>query len=255
MGDPAPYPACGGGARMTDDQLVNAAMDEWRKLLSADASQTTDYERIETQQDVAGKNHLAAISPKVTTDMGLKRLRKELTRLRQENQSPVQESSQEEEEDPHQVVSQSSDSASAVSRIQRGPMDRGQSATRLRAILSCPSIVRNEEILLPFLRADRLHAEKAANRLLEYYLLTMELFGDDLLTRPILLNDLSRHEKKLLDSGWIQLLLTRDTAGRRIMTLDEVGPPDPSNILSKVRTESQFTYQTNIVTPTPPPLT
>jgi hypothetical protein len=182
------------------------------------------------EQDVQGKNRLAAISPSVTTNMGMKNLRKELIRMRQENRT---------EQSSHSVQQQSQSSSynstdDSSSSQSLAPNPRSQSPTRIHRILTEQSVVANEEILLRFLLADRLDAEKAARRLIEYYSLATELFGDPILLRPILLGDLNRQEQKLLESGWIQLLLTRDTTGRRIMTIDEAGAADPSNISHKV---------------------
>ena len=110
-----------------------------------------------------------------------------------------------------------------------------------RAILSNNNIINNEEILLRFIRADRLDTRKALNRLLQYYSLLVEIFGEQVALHQscIRLEDLDRQQRKLLESGWIQLLLTRDKAGRRILTIDEVGPYKQTSIINKVRTDDE----------------
>lgn len=205
--------------------VVEAYREEWEKLLVADLKQLSNYERIEMEQDVQGKNRLAAISPSITTKMGIKNLRKELIRMRQEHENKQGQI-------PQQQQSQTHDLDQATKRC--------HSPTAIGRILKQESVVKDDEVLLRFLLADRLHAEKAAKRLVEYYSLAMNLFGDEALKRPVLLGELNQQERRLLESGWIQLLLTRDTAGRRIITVDEVGPADPSNIIHKVRMRSLF---------------
>jgi hypothetical protein len=147
------------------------------------------------------------------------------------------------------VVVSNDDNANGPSSIQPEPVQLPKlrlctdSPSMVGRILNQDSVVMNDEVLLRFLLADRLHAEKAAHRIVEYYSLAMELFGDQVLTRPVMLGELNQHERRLLESGWIQLLLTRDTAGRRIMTMDEVGPADTSNIVHKVRRTFILTKQ------------
>jgi hypothetical protein len=233
----------------SSNEIVEASREQWKSVLAADHDRMTSYERIEVEQDVRGKNQLAALSPSVTTTMGLKSLRRKLKRLKETKQ--------------HHDLKEDASFATTISTYPKDSVqiksDRSNRRELKDRILSCQSIIADEVILLRFLLATRLDAEKAVNRLLDYYALAMELFGDAVLTRPILLDDLNRQEKKLLESGWIQLLGTRDAAGRRILTIDEVGPAEPSNILHKVsrrvtviyapksRTLSMITYNYDVM--------
>lgn len=215
---------------------TKASKEEWEKLLARDVESMSRYERIEMEQDVQGKNLLASISPSVTVKMGLKSMRRELIRMRQENSTESQSQKLDQQQQSQTDADDSNDRASAsVSEPSHASVTRSHSPTRVNQILKEDFIIQNEEILLQFLLADRLHAEKAAKRLVEYYAMAVELFGDAALTRPLLIGDLERQEQKLLESGWIQLLLTRDTSGRRIITVDEAGVADPANIIHKVR--------------------
>jgi hypothetical protein len=241
MGDYTPLSG-GGGSPMTSTEtattsiaagVVEAYREEWEKLLVADLNQMTCFERIEMEQDVQGKNHLAAISPSITTKMGMKNLRKELIRMRQENDHKRDQIPQQQHCQTHELDQTSSSTSSQLLDNTR----RSNSPTVIGRILNQESVLMDDEILLRFLLADRLHAQKAAARLVEYYSLAMDLFGDKVLARPVMLGELNQQERRLLESGWIQLLLTRDTAGRRIMTVDEVGPADPSNVIHKVRSK------------------
>jgi hypothetical protein len=191
-------------------ELLTTRQRQWKAIVDSDSQEMTSYERIEMEQDVQGKNRLAAIAPSVTTGMAVRNLRNEIKR-RQELEST---------------------SSSASPSSSRPPIHR--------TILKRGNIVDDEDTLVRFVRADRLDATKAITRLLDYYSLLVELFGEDVaLRRPILLDDLNREQKRLLESGWIQLLLARDTAGRRILAMDEVGLPSSAarsvTIINKVR--------------------
>ena len=67
-------------------------------------------------------------------------------------------------------------------------------------------------MLLRFVRADRLDVTKALRRLLDYYTLLLEVFGEHIAFRtnqpPILFEDLDKQQRKLLESGWMQRLKT-----------------------------------------------
>jgi hypothetical protein len=84
-----------------------------------------------------------------------------------------------------------------------------------------PSYIGSAEFQVLFLRADRWDARGAAARLVSFLETKLELFGPDLLTRQVMISDLSKDDRKSLESGFFQLLSTRDVAGRAIL----VGTP------------------------------
>jgi len=182
--------------------------EQWEEVVANDLRQMTAYERIEMDQDVRGKNRLAACAPQFTLSLALKNIQRELRTRRRELEMNTAASSSSE--------SGSYDSSAALA-----------TDAMHRLILNQREVVENTDILVRFVRADRLDATKAANRLLEYYSMVVDLFGEVALRRArILLDDLDLQQKKILESGWIQLLLARDKVGRRILTLDEAGPPN-----------------------------
>jgi hypothetical protein len=191
-----------------------AAQEQWENVLSRDRERMTHYERVEVDQDLQGTNLLAAVEPSATINMGMRNLRQELSRLRRQHlgESRTESGSAEQPQPARPLVDTKSP----------------RPLTREQRILSSSYIVENDETLLRFIRADRLDAQKAAQRILNYYSLAMEHFGDEILHRPLSLDDLDRRERKILESGLVQLLLTRDTTGRRIITLDQVGSVDPA---------------------------
>lgn len=82
--------------------------------------------------------------------------------------------------------------------------------------------VNTLDFRLRFLRADLFDAKKAARRLVNFLEMVMELYGgnDELLRRPIGLNDLkSKEEKDYLKQGNHQLLPFRDRSGRRVVAM------------------------------------
>eukprot|EP00532_Pseudo-nitzschia_australis_P002961 CAMPEP_0168198778 /NCGR_PEP_ID=MMETSP0139_2-20121125/22003_1 /TAXON_ID=44445 /ORGANISM="Pseudo-nitzschia australis, Strain 10249 10 AB" /LENGTH=732 /DNA_ID=CAMNT_0008123587 /DNA_START=252 /DNA_END=2447 /DNA_ORIENTATION=+ len=76
--------------------------------------------------------------------------------------------------------------------------------------------IRTKMFLLKFLRASHFDIEKAALRYFRCLDLTYGLFGDVALKRPLMLSDLTKRELRYLKKGQMQLLPSRDRAGRRI---------------------------------------
>jgi hypothetical protein len=82
--------------------------------------------------------------------------------------------------------------------------------------------VNTLEFRLRFLRADLFDAKKAAKRLVKFLEMVMELYdgNEELLRRPIVLNDLkSKEEKDYMKLGNHQLLPFRDRSGRRVIAM------------------------------------
>jgi hypothetical protein len=88
-----------------------------------------------------------------------------------------------------------------------------------QALLQNARYVQSAEFQLPFLRCEQWQPAAACDKILQFLQLKLQLFGVDKLCRPhITISDLSKEDRKVLDSGFFQLLLTqRDVAGRAIM--------------------------------------
>ena len=67
-----------------------------------------------------------------------------------------------------------------------------------------------------FLRCELFDVRKAAQRMLKFLDIALELFGEDALRRPIRLSDFSKEEMRYLKKGRYQVLPNRDRSGRRI---------------------------------------
>jgi hypothetical protein len=81
-----------------------------------------------------------------------------------------------------------------------------------------PSYVSSESFELMFLRAFRWDAKQSANKLANFLDAKLDLFGPTVITREIRIKDLSKEDKKSLESGFFQLLPVRDVAGRAIIS-------------------------------------
>jgi hypothetical protein len=167
----------------------------WEMLIAKDLEKMSAYEHIEAKQDLAGTNLLAAIAPRSLTEVGLQALNKELHRRLLHRQSPT---------DILQVAAS------------RSPM------------------FNDRDFRVMFARAERMNPTKAATRLLAYLSYATELFGQEAMVRPVPTTIFNAIDEQILRVGWIQLLLTRDRIGRRIIAMDDLGPGDAplQNIVS-----------------------
>ncbi|KAL3904358.1 MAG: hypothetical protein SGILL_010102 [Bacillariaceae sp.] len=148
------------------------------------------YERTEAVQDVEGKNILAMLAPKSLSKLGIEALDRELRRREREQ--------------------------------------RSADALVLSAAASSP-MFQDRDFRLAFARADRYDPCKAASRIVAYLSNAVQLFGQYAINRPTkLTSDFEADVEKAMRMGWMQLLLTRDRIGRRILVLDDLGPEDVS---------------------------
>ena len=76
--------------------------------------------------------------------------------------------------------------------------------------------IDRQKFLLKFLRACRFDIEKAGQRYFRCLQLMHELFGNISFKRPLMMMDLTNREVQYLKKGQMQLLPSRDRAGRRI---------------------------------------
>jgi hypothetical protein len=84
------------------------------------------------------------------------------------------------------------------------------------AELTDPGFVNNPKFLLKFLRADRNDPRKAAGRMIRYFDWKLSLFGESKLCKDITFDDLDEDDVKTLKQGYLQILPSRDRAGREI---------------------------------------
>ena len=71
--------------------------------------------------------------------------------------------------------------------------------------------VTSSEFQLPFLRSNQWDVEGAAKQIINYFDIKLQLFGPELLCKPkITLGDLSKEDRKQLETGFFQFLPVRD---------------------------------------------
>mmetsp|Transcript_47985 Transcript_47985/g.138181 ORF Transcript_47985/g.138181 Transcript_47985/m.138181 type:complete len:542 (-) Transcript_47985:51-1676(-) len=79
--------------------------------------------------------------------------------------------------------------------------------------------VSSEDFQLMFLRATKWDVKDAATRMTAFFETKEQLFGTSKLTQRIEMSDLSKEDRKTLESGFIQLLPVRDSAGRAVLAV------------------------------------
>jgi len=92
--------------------------------------------------------------------------------------------------------------------------DRGQKLVRLHPERG--AYLNEKDFRLMFLRADAWDYAKAAKRMCLYLNAIRNLFGDQVLQRPIQLKDMNAREMENLEKGYSQRVQGRDRAGRRM---------------------------------------
>jgi hypothetical protein len=96
--------------------------------------------------------------------------------------------------------------------------------------------VMDRAFRLMFIRSERYDPKLAAERLITHFAIKRDLFGSgEILGREIRLSDLSDDDMLSLESGFIQVLPTRDAAGRSIFCLapSHKTYKDPDNLVSE----------------------
>ena len=84
----------------------------------------------------------------------------------------------------------------------------------------CPDYVHSRSHQLMFLHCDNFNAQNAAARMAAYWNTKVQVFGHDRAFRRLSLDDLEQDDLHALHRGGIQILPTRDDAGRAILVSD-----------------------------------
>eukprot|EP00980_Cylindrotheca_fusiformis_P018006 scaffold5752_cov120-Cylindrotheca_fusiformis.AAC.1 len=77
--------------------------------------------------------------------------------------------------------------------------------------------VSNRAFRLSFLRSARYDVKDAAKNMLNFFSMKLSLFGQEKLTKDISFSDLREDDRDCLKTGCMQILPTRDRAGRHIL--------------------------------------
>jgi hypothetical protein len=76
--------------------------------------------------------------------------------------------------------------------------------------------VMGQKFRLKFVRAEEYNVKKAARRMVDFLEFVKELYGPQVLMRPIRYTDLSDNAQTILQDGSMQILPERDPSGRRV---------------------------------------
>lgn len=103
------------------------------------------------------------------------------------------------------------------------------------AMKTSESYVKDPKFRLMFLRAEYFHPQRAAQRLVAFFEGKLKYFGEERLTKPIRYCDLDEDDKSCLNKGQMQILPTRDRAGRlvhcQMNQIKDVAFKDPRNLI------------------------
>lgn len=86
----------------------------------------------------------------------------------------------------------------------------------LLALQKDPVYVQDPALRLSFLRATRFDVTRATRRIIDFFRVKLELFGEELLARDVYQSDLAPEEIPHLHSGYQQVLPARDRGGRTV---------------------------------------
>ena len=104
-----------------------------------------------------------------------------------------------------------------------------------KAALQNPEYLQARAFKLGFLRADCFDPAKAAHRIVRYLEEKLSIFGPNLLTEDIRMDDLNENDVKVLSSGCLQWLPIRDRLGRPILFICPQLQPDGCPFESMMR--------------------
>jgi hypothetical protein len=83
-----------------------------------------------------------------------------------------------------------------------------------------PDYVCSRAFRLMFLRSEKFNVESSAALMVKHFDIKRMLFGDgDVLAREVRQSDLNEKDRIMLESGFCQILPTRDAAGRTIVMI------------------------------------
>lgn len=129
--------------------------------------------------------------------------------------------------------------ASRLAQLDQAISDCRSKSAYLRAKIQNPEYVSNRKFRLQFLIADNFQPPAAAERLVSYFESKLVLFGLEMLTRDLTLDDLGGEDIKSLEHGVVQRLVGKDHAGRAVVSCWPTTQQEPSiRIQNKVNTTS-----------------
>ena len=184
------------------------------RVLLEELQEMSSAERTKVEEEIHGVSTFAVAEDSETTVEGLVSLEKEIRAIRQEVLlSPGQLSSSGDSYDEsiwsYLGVNEEISSASVM-----------PSNNQKRLLYS---YVFHRDFRLKFLRADLYDAKKAAHRYLRCVECLLKYYGTYALQRPLMYEDLGKECQDAAKAGFVQILPSRDRAGRLIVVCQPAG--------------------------------
>jgi len=167
-----------------------------------------------SKQTIINESNLSSVPTKELGDEFISELNKLSMQERDEVTHDVHGINSVSEEDP-EFISRSLESFESELRI-IPEIDKG---AYLKAREKNSDYVMGKKFVLMFLRADQFDTKASAARVVAFFQIKLNLFGEDKLDRDIRLDDLDEDDVTCLESGYAQVLNSRDRAGRAIFML------------------------------------
>ncbi len=167
-----------------------------------------------SKQTIINESNLSSVPTKELGDEFISELNKLSMQERDEVTHDVHGINSVSEEDP-EFISRSLESFESELRI-IPEIDKG---AYLKAREKNSDYVMGKKFVLMFLRADQFDTKASAARFVAFFQIKLNLFGEDKLDRDIRLDDLDEDDVTCLESGYAQVLNSRDRAGRAIFML------------------------------------
>jgi len=195
------------------DRLNEATPTDADKLLLKELQQLSVNDRGRVQEEIHGVSTCAIVEDEDKIIEGLKCLENEIRTIRREvflSRDHVSSAGNSYSESiwPYLAVDEENSSSSAIS-----------TNTHKRLLYS---YIFHEEFRLRFLRADLYDAKKAAHRYLRCVEFLLKYYGNYALQRPLTYEDLGKECQDAVKTGSMQILPSRDRAGRLVVVCQPV---------------------------------
>lgn len=212
-------------AALTDDFAPNSA----DKLLLEELQELSSVDRTKIQEEIHGVFTCAIAEDEEKIGQGLMKLEEEIRSIRRE------------------VLLSSSGLSSSGYTYEESiwtflGLDEGSSTQSLNNEKMIYSYIFHESFRLRFLRADLYDARKAAHRYLRCLECLLKYYGRYALQRPLMYNDLGKECQDAIKSGFVQILPSRDRAGRLVVFCQPASEERSMSTMIKL-----FTYVFQVV--------
>jgi len=193
--------SCHKGRTRKVDRMNEADPNDVDKLLVEELQELSVVHRGMVQEEIHGVSSCAVLEDHQKIEESLKRLEEEIRKIRTEILVSAEQISKD-----GNAYNKSIWSYLAI--------DDERSSASVRLVYS---FIFHRNFRLKFLRADLFDAEKAAHRYLRCVESLLIYFGGYALQRPLVFEDLGKECQDAAKEGYVQILPSRDRAGRLVV--------------------------------------